>query len=234
MAENTMTTEEAIERIENSIAEKTSGLVSKEEMDGLKSEIAAVKEIAEKKDDAEEAMAMKTAIAKLEGKMEALTEKRSDDTPKARTLGEAIVNSFKSAKDSILEIAEKGAGSVKLDVKAAGTMTITGNYSGGTVGLSTLESGFTRVQRRMPFMRELVNSAGMTSKYVVWIEQANPDPGEAGMTGEGLPKTQTDFDLVERSSEAKKVTAWIKVSKEMIADIPFMAGEINGELMNRR
>jgi HK97 family phage major capsid protein len=231
MEGKTMTTEEAIERIENSIAEKTSGLASREEIDGLKSELAAVKEIAEKNDDADAAMEMKTAIAKLEGKVEALKEAKADDAPKAKSLGEAIAMAFKSAKDRIVEIAEKGAGSVKLDVKAAGTMTINGNYSGGTVGLSTLESGFTRVQRRQPFMRELVNSAGTNSKYVVWIEQANPDPGEAGMTAEGAPKTQTDFDLVERSCDVKKITAWIKVSKEMIADLPFMAGEINGELM---
>jgi HK97 family phage major capsid protein len=228
MAENSMTTEEAIERIEKSIAEKTQGFVSKEDMNGLKSEIAAVKEIAEKEDNAE-ALEIKTAIAKLEGKMEALKEAK-ESSPSAKTLGQSIVMAFKSAKDAIVEIAEKGAGSVKLDVKAAGTMTINGNYSGGTVGLSSLEGGFTRVQRRQPFMRELVNSAGTTSKYVVWIEQANPDPGTAGMTGEGLPKTQTDFDLVERSCDVKKITAFIKVSKEMIADIPFMAGEINGEL----
>jgi len=36
---------------------------------------------------------------------------------------------------------------------------------------------------------------------------------------------------VERSCEVKKIATWIKVSKEMIADIPFMQGEINGELM---
>jgi len=116
-------------------------------------------------------------------------------------------------------------------VKAADTMTITGNYSGGVVGLSDLEPGLTRIQRRRPFMRSLVNSRGTTSKYVTWIEQANPDPGEAGMTAEGALKTQTDFDLVEASCEVKKVTAFIKVSKEMIQDLPFMQGEINGELM---
>lgn len=230
MENNPMTTEQAIEKINQSIAEKTSGLASKEEIDGLKSEIAAVKEAATKNENSEEAMEMKTAIAKLEGKVEALKEAKAESVA-SKSLGAQIMDAFKSAKDRIAEIAEKGAGSVKLDVKAAGTMTITDNYSGGTVGLSSLESGFTRVVRRMPFMRELVNSAGTTSKYVVWIEQANPDPGEAGMTAEGALKTQTDFDLVERSCEVKKITAFIKVSKEMVSDLPFMQGEINGELM---
>ena len=110
-------------------------------------------------------------------------------------------------------------------------MTITGNYSGGTVGLSEMEPGLTRIQRRRPFMRQLVNSRGTTSKYVVYTEQKNASPGVAGMTAEGADKTQTDFDIVEKDCAVKKVTAFIKVSKEMIADIPFMQGEINGELM---
>jgi HK97 family phage major capsid protein len=221
-----VTPEEAIARIEKTIAEKTEGMISKEEMISLKSEIASVKEIAENKEDTSN---IKSAIARLEGKMEGMKERKSDE-PKAKSLGEAIFNAFKGAKDAIAEVASKG-GLMSLDVKAADTMTITGNYSGGTVGLSDLEQGFTRIQRRKPFMRQLVNSAGTSSKYVVWIEQTNPDPGVAGMTAEGALKTQTDFDLVERSCEVKKVSAWIKVSKEMIADIPFMQGEINGELM---
>lgn len=223
--EKVVTPEEAIARIEKTIAEKTEGFISKTEMDGIKSDIAAIKEIAEK----DNTMEIKTSIAKLEGKMEGMKERKMDE-PKAKTLGQAIFNAFKGAKDAIADIAQKG-GLLSLDVKAADTMTIVGNYTGGTVGLSDLEQGFTRIQRRQPFMRELVNSAGTSSKYVVWIEQANPDPGVAGMTAEGALKTQTDFDLVERSCAVKKVTAWIKVSKEMIADIPFMQGEINGELM---
>ena len=95
-----------------------------------------------------------------------------------------------------------------------------------------MEEGLTRVQRRQPFMRTLVNSRGTAqTKYVVYTEQKNPDPGEAGMTAEGAAKTQTDFDIVETSKQVKKVTAFIKVSKEMLTDIPFMEGEINGELI---
>ena len=93
---------------------------------------------------------------------------------------------------------------VNLDIKAAGTMTITGNYSGGTVGLSSLEQGLNRIVRRRPYLREIINVAGTTSKYVVWIEQANADGG-AGMTAEGAAKSQADFDLVEKSAEGTNI-----------------------------
>jgi HK97 family phage major capsid protein len=119
---------------------------------------------------------------------------------------------------------------MNLDVNAVGTMTITNNYSGGTVALSQLEAGVARIARRMPFLRQLVNTAGTTSKYITYL-QSNGQEGGAGMTAEGAEKTQADFNLVETSVEVKKITSWIKVSKEMIADLPFMRNEINNELM---
>ena len=221
-----LTPEQAIERIEKSIAEKTEGFVSSEDLDGIKADLASVKEIAEKDNTSE----LKASIAKLEGMVEGLKEAKKEDEPKARSLGQAISFAFKSAKEKIVETAEKG-GLLNLETKAAGTMLIDTNYSGGTVGLSSLEGGLTRIQRRRPFLRSLVNSANTTSKYIAYIEQKNADPGVAGTTAEGAEKTQTDFDLVETSAEVKKITAYIKVSKEMIADIPFMQGEINNELM---
>ncbi len=221
-----LTPEQAIERIEKSIAEKTEGFVSSEDLDGIKADLASVKEIAEKDNTSE----LKASIAKLEGMVEGLKEAKKEDEPKARSLGQAISFAFKSAKEKIVETAEKG-GLLNLETKAAGTMLIDTNYSGGTVGLSSLEGGLTRIQRRRPFLRSLVNSANTTSKYIAYIEQKNADPGVAGTTAEGAEKTQTDFDLVETSAEVKKITAFIKVSKEMIADIPFMQGEINNELM---
>lgn len=224
--ENTnLTPEEVVSRIEAKINEKAEGFVSKDELTAIKSEIASVKELAEKSDLAE----VKTSIAKIEGLVDGLKEEKSETKTVVRHLGDAISNAYEKSIDAIKNL---GSGqTINLDVKAAGTMTITDNYSGGTVGLSTLEGGLTRIQRRAPFLRQLVNAAGTASRFVVWIEQANPDPGAAGMTAEGALKTQTDFDLVERSRQVQKISAFIKVSKEMLSDIAFMRGEINNELM---
>ena len=224
-----LTPEQVIDKVNASIAEKTQGFAKSEDLAQMKEDIATAKELAGKMENFDDS-AIKSAIAEIEGKLEALKETPKVDDNAGKSLGTLIFDAYKSAKDAINGMVEKG-GLLKLDVKAAGTMTIDGNYSGGTVGLSDLEVGLTRIARRRPFMRQLVNSRGTTSKYVVYTEQKNADPGVAGMTAEGALKTQTDFDIVEQNCAVKKVTAFIKVSKEMIADIPFMQGEINGELM---
>lgn len=222
-----MTPEQVIEKMQSIIAEKTNGYAKSEEIEGLKSDLSALKTAVEKTDATD---AIKSEIAKLDGQIAALKESTAKQSEGRKSIGKAIMDAFQANLDGIKEIAQKG-GLMKLDVKAAGTMTIDDNYSGGVVGLSDLEQGVTRVNRRRPFMRSIMNTRGTNSTYVTWIEQANPDPNEAGMTAEGALKAQQDFDLVEASKKVKKVTAFIKVSKEMIADIPFMQGEINGELM---
>jgi HK97 family phage major capsid protein len=220
-----LTPEQVIEKINSSITEKMEGTASKEDMNSIKEDIVSLKAVVENTEDKVE---MKAAIVDLEAKFSGLTEKAAQPTKKL-SIREAIMKAYGENIEAIKSIREKG-GVMNLDVKAVGDMTITGNYSGGTVGLSELESGVARIQRRMPFMRELVNSAGITNKYAVWIEQANPEGG-AEMVGEGVLKPQADFDLVEASCEVKKVAAWIKVSKEMVDDISFMRGEINNELI---
>ena len=217
-----MTPEQVVEKINSIIAEKTANSVSKEELDAFKSQLSSLEG---KADNTE----VKTAIAKLEGLMEGMKEEKKASNVSLKSIGQAIADAYESSIDKIKEVSEKG-GLMNLDVKAVGTMSITGNYSGGTVALSQLEAGVTRIARRMPFLRSLVNTAGTTSKYVTYI-QTNGQEGGAGNTAEGAAKTQADFNVVETSVAVKKITSWIKVSKEMIADLPFMRNEINNELM---
>jgi HK97 family phage major capsid protein len=198
---DTITPEQVIEKINTSITEKMQGTASKEELSSIKDDITSIKGLIENN---EEATSMKSAITELEAKFSGLTEKAQQSAPRL-SLKDAIMKSYTDNVEAIKSIREKG-GIMNLAVKAVGDMTITGNYS------------------------ELMNSAGITNKYAVWIEQATPEGG-AGMVGEGVAKPQADFDLVEASCEVKKVASWIKVSKEMVDDISFMRGEINNELM---
>jgi HK97 family phage major capsid protein len=216
-----MTPEQVIEKVNSIISEKTANAVTKDELTALKSELST---LTEKTDNSD----IKKAIADVEAKIEGLKESKSNPTT-IKSLGQAITTAYEKSIDRIKELVEKG-GTANLDVKAVGDMTIDGNYSGGVVGLSDLEQGVTRIVRRKPFLRQLINLGTTSSKYVTYIEQANPEGG-AGMTAEGALKSQADFDLIERNAVTKKVTAWIKVSKEMIADLPFMRREIDTELM---
>jgi HK97 family phage major capsid protein len=151
----------------------------------------------------------------------------------AKTFTEQVEDSLKANAETFAKLKnDKSTGNVLFNVdlsKAAGTMT-TANYSGGTVGLTTFDPMFARVVRRQPFLRQIVTTRPISSKYIAWAEQAIPDGG-AGATAEGAAKTQADFDIVERSKLVEKITSYIKVSKEALDDIGFLRSEIDTELV---
>ena len=78
----------------------------------------------------------------------------------------------------------------------------------------------------------MVNVGTISSNLWEWVQQANAE-GAPAMTAEGAAKAQVDFELVLASAAVRKVTAYIKVSKEMLDDIPLMESEINQELSER-
>jgi HK97 family phage major capsid protein len=137
-------------------------------------------------------------------------------------------------KSEIDSIKDGDSKKIVLSVKAAATMT-TGNVTAvGTGGLSMLlnqfEGGITPLPRSAPFFADLFASAPTSGNTISYAEMKNPDGG-AGMTGEGSAKTQADFDLVEAKTNVRKITSYIKTSKEALDDIPALAGEINNELV---
>lgn len=137
-------------------------------------------------------------------------------------------------KSEIDSIKDGDSKKIVLSVKAAATLT-TGNVTAvGTGGLSMLlnqfEGGISPLPRSAPFFADLFASAPTSGNTISYAEMKNPDGG-AGMTGEGSAKTQADFDLVEAKTNVRKITSYIKTSKEALDDIPALAGEINNELV---
>lgn len=156
--------------------------------------------------------------------------KEGKTTAETKAFAVELNEQLKSHEAAIKAVYDGGSAKVNLTMKAAGTMLISTNYTGGTVGLTNWDSEFARVQRRQPFMRELVRVLTTDNMYIAWAEQANPDPGVAGNVAEGAAKPQTDFDIVERSAKVEKIAVYFKVSKEALADIKFLQSEINTEL----
>lgn len=130
--------------------------------------------------------------------------------------------------DELKAMKDKSGDSVQITLKAAGTMAESTNIT-GQVPQAQREAGITRIVRRNPFILQLVNVGTIMSNVWEWVEQKNPDGG-AAMTAEGAAKSQADFDLVVASANVKKVTAYIKITKEMLDDVELMRSEIDQEL----
>ena len=165
--------------------------------------------------------------------IEGLTEKLNKSNENKNVSFKAQVTELLNANKEKLVSMKNGDSktNIRMTMKAVGNMTIAGSTT-GQLPQAERESGITRIVRRNPFILELVNVGTITSNLWEWVQQANAE-GAPAMTAEGAAKAQIDFELVLASAAVRKITAYIKVSKEMLDDIPLMESEINQELSER-
>ena len=216
-----LTPEQVVEKINEKFNATLATMPTKSDLDGLKSDVEALKTLEAKSQEIEK------AIARFEGKMEAMSEKGFKTERAPRSLGEAISQAYVSNIDKIKETAEKG-GMMTLETKTLYDTTIDGDYT-GNIALSTLEAGVSTIARPIVKIRDIVNMGTTASKFVTYISQsvqtASSWIDEAGVKISGQPSYE------EISEEVKKIAGTVKISKEMLSDLAFVQSEINRDLM---
>lgn len=158
-----------------------------------------------------------------------LTAEEKASMPTANSLRKGLeenIEKLKQLKGDDIAAAKGG----EFTIKAAGTMLISGNVSGGNVPVEQRIAGLNTIASRNIRLMDLFSAGNASSNIISWVYQANKD-GAAGGTAEGASKNQIDFDLVVASQAVVKRTAYIKVSTEMLDDIDFIESEIKNELM---
>ena len=180
--------------------------------------------------DAIDNTAIEERISELEIKAEK-NEKEKNDTTKM---------SFKDALDiavaeNLDKIKSVGSGNNmlghKMEVKAAGTIS-SGNISGGDIPQAYRSAGVNDIpQRQVRFLSAMPSMSMIEDKYE-YVYLANED-GTAGFTAEGNTKNQIDVDWVVGSEEVKKVTAFMKVTDEMLAKGTQVTAVIQRKLVDK-
>lgn len=172
---------------------------------------------------------------KLEGVLKEqgieLSKLKEKATEEPLTLKQAIKNGLADNVEKLKALkTNRNAESVTIQTKAAGDMLLSSNIvASAQIPQAEREAGITRIVRRQPFILQLVSVGTINSNLWEWVQQVNAD-GDAAMTAEGAAKAQIDFDLALASAQVRKVTAYVKISKEMLDDVDLIEAEINEEL----
>ena len=155
-------------------------------------------------------------------------------SPEKKSFSEQVADELEAKKDNIAALTKNAKEWVTLEVKAAGDMFVLdgvgGNYD-GTYALTTMLPGVSLPPRRRPFLRQIMRNISTNKPRVTYVELTGRD-GDAAITAEGAKKSQIDFELAEATAEVSKITAFIKISKEMLDDIPYIRSMINTELVD--
>lgn len=181
-----------------------------------------------------------TKIEALKAELNAIADKRTEAITKALEAQGVAIEKLASksvVSDTKSPLAEKAEALKSLKTTGTGkvlvqkAMTIAANASTYTQGY--VDATVTRIAERKPFMQSILGSRTLAGTgNIIYFEQANR-VGDADVTAEGALKSSNEYDLVEVRKSAKKVTAFTKVSNELIDDIPYMESLINEDLMKR-
>ena len=208
---------EANEALRKQIDEKIEAKASKEDISALKSELL---------DNNNKQLEQINEALKSQG----IAIKNMADAKNKPENGEKSLNELVSEKaEDIALLGKSREGRVKMSVKAAATM-VTGNITGGDYVQAQRLPGFNELPIT-PINNILgyVSRRNASSPLIEWVDKRNRD-GAADYTGEGLLKNQIDFDFVIESTKVQKITAFTKVSREMLNDVSYVRSAIDQNL----
>lgn len=210
-----LTPDQVVEKINGLINEKMKSTASVEEIDSLKSQVEGLKNLETKSSD------MEKAIAKMEGRIEAMNERALNEGVKRVSLGEQVTKTLSEGMESV-----KNGKDLNLEVKA--DTTLAGDYT-GTRAISELDPEVNRIARQRILLQNAVNRGTINTMYVTYIQQTSQPTG--AWTAESVAKTEYEEKYTEVSKQVKKIAGMVKVSKEMLDDLSFVRTEINNDLI---
>lgn len=144
---------------------------------------------------------------------------------------ETIIAQLKGNKEQLLAVKD----GKRLALKAAGNI-LAANFTGSTT---------THVDPELLDFVPIANGNSQSvldyfpkvmcdSHSVVTVRQASDDDdGTFGSVSEGAAKEKVDFDITSTQKSFTKYAAYVKVSEEMLSDIPFLNAAINSTLTRR-
>ena len=213
-----LTPEQVVDKVGELFNEKMANVPTTEDVKALKSELDSLKGLEEKSQDIEK------AIAKFEGRLEAMSEKAQEPKVEKLGLAESMFKTYKDNLEAIKDAVEKGG---KLNLSTKDT-TITADYT-GTYALTDFDTEVDRTVRKRYGILENSNTGATTGKFVTYVQQRTDS--KVAWTPEGEAKQEGEPSWEEISEEVKKIASYVKVSKEMLEDLSFIRAEINNDLM---
>lgn len=118
-----------------------------------------------------------------------------------------------------------------LEIRAVADMTAAKLNAGGSAFFPNpgIQPGIVDLVRTQPTFWNRLTKLRTSSNPLVWTNKVNKE-GAANFIGEGVLKPQVSWEFATQTSVPKKVAERIRISTEMLNDVPGMESIIRGEM----
>ena len=199
--------------IESAKADNASALESvKAELEATKASITVVKD----------------EIEKLEAKQNRVKMNQTEVKGFNATLAEAIEQNG----DSLAKLArgEQKRSSFILDTKAVGTMTEAVNLTGDIT--RQYANQVYALPSRKVHMRSLL-PIGTINQGLFTFPYESGGEGDPAAQTQGSSKAQVDFDITMKDAAAQYIAGYVRISRQMLDDIPAMTSFLQSRLLEK-
>lgn len=147
-------------------------------------------------------------------------------------MGEAITD----ATDDIAKFARKEKKSLVIELKAVGDMTVSANYTGGTVQLTSTRPGIIQNPSRKLHVRDIpalpkgTIGSGTVFNY---LKENGAGEGAIAPVAETATKPQVDIDLVEATANVETIAGWLRISNKMLNNVPGLTSFLQARLLEK-
>ena len=200
----------AIETLKADNAVAVDGL--KTELEELKSQVAVVKDAADK--------------------LEAKNNRKTMSENQVKGFNASLADAIEQNADGIAKVGrgEQKRSSFILDTKAVGNMTEAVNLTGDIT--RQYANQVYALPSRKVHMRSLLPIGSLSTGLFTFPYESGGEGAPAAQT-QGSAKEQVDFDITMKDAAAQYIAGYVRISRQMLDDIPAMTSFLQSRLLEK-
>lgn len=137
-----------------------------------------------------------------------------------------------SINDGVLDGITKGDyNAAKFEMKTVGDMSFADNTT-GTVGVDERVAGIKADALRAQHVRAYLPQGSTSAHTVSFVKESGVEGAPTAIAG-GATLPQSDFNLVETSVKLEKIGTFLRITEEMINDIPALTSFLSARIPQR-
>lgn len=102
--------------------------------------------------------------------------------------------------------------------------------SAGQLLIPQYRAGLIENQYRTPRIVDLIRVMGTTSTTIYFFQENVVTDGVSVQVSQGDTKGESNITYTRDSEEVLTIAHWIKLSRQMLDDVPYLQGQVNGRL----
>lgn len=207
-------------------AAKTAAEAAQGEIKTVKEEVTGLNEWKVKKDEADKKNqeALDQLIA--DGK------KKKVNTQEGKGFNQLLADEIKAKTDDIKKLQEKSINNLSFEVKAVGDMTFANSFPTASASIADVRQGIVGPPNRKVHVRDLLPAGTTTGGNIVFIKETGGEGAPAPQT-EGSAKAKLDIDLAEDIAPVRTLAAILKISRQMLDDVPALISYLQNRLTEK-